>query len=144
MKLKIFCILAADFTLSVMGLALLFYFCMKNPTMLRCVHYAVDTMTLRGRLPEPPDRDLVHPFIFKAAEDVASLSVFILLGFGLGFYLRAIESVRLRSEFRGSAEARAWPEWLQEHHAEAHQKYYGTANTEDNLWKRFRRWLHEM
>ncbi len=94
MKLRVFCILAADFALSIVAFALVFHFCLRSSTMLHSLHYAVDTMTLRGRLPEPPDSELVHPYVFKAAEDVASISVFVLLGFGLGFYARAFEMSR--------------------------------------------------
>jgi hypothetical protein len=143
-KLRVFCILAADFAFSVLVLGLVFHFCMKRSTVLHSLHYAVDTMTLRGRLPEPPDEDLTHPRLFKAAEDLASLSVFVLLGFGLGFYVRAFEVVRLRSEFRGRDGAPPWQEWLRENHPEAHENYYGTETAGQGPWKRFRRWLHSM
>jgi hypothetical protein len=143
-KLRVFCILAADFALSVLALALVFHCCMKTSTVLHCLHYAVDTMTLRGRLPEPPDGELLHPFLFKAAEDLASVSVFVLLGFGLGFYARAFETVRLRTEFRGEGGARAWREWLRESHPATYEKYYGTKELDRTPWKRFKRWLHAM
>jgi hypothetical protein len=96
-KMKVFFFLAADFAASVVVLALVLHFCSKSSTVLHSLHYAVDTMTLRGRLPEPPDSELVYPHIFKAAEDLASLSVFVLLGFGLGYYARAFGAGHLTS-----------------------------------------------
>lgn len=144
MKLRVFCILAADFAFSVVMLALVLHYSMKNSSVLHSLHYAVDTMTLRGRLPEPSDQELVHPTVFKTAEDLASLSVFVLLGFGFGFYVRAFEHIRLRSEFRWRGGPRQWPEWLRENHPEVHENFYGTEPTAQSLWKRFKRWLHAM
>lgn len=144
MKFSVFCLLAVDFAFSVLALAVVLHYCIRSSTLLHSLHYAVDTMTLRGRLPDPPDEELSHPVVFKVAEDVASVSVFVLLGFGLSVYVRAFEIIRLKSEFHGSGGGLPWQHWLRERNPETFDKYYGTGPEERSYWKRFKRWLHSV
>lgn len=123
-------------------------------------HFAVDTMTLRGRIADPPDRHLAIPWLFKLTEDIVAVIVFVILGFGLGFYTKTIETQMAKGRFRTERrppepripappaarrpQVKTWPEWLQERDPELYEEFYGTAGKETGWFKRWKRWLFNM
>lgn len=123
-------------------------------------HFAVDTMTLRGRIADPADCQLAIPWLFKLTEDIVAVIVFIILGFGLGFYTKTIETQVAKGRFkleRRPAELRipappaarrpqlkTWQEWLRERDPELYEEYYGAAGEESGRLKRWKRWLFDM
>jgi hypothetical protein len=85
------------------------------------LHYAIDTMTLRGRIPDPTDQEIVWWFwrgMFLVVEDVASLFVFVLLGFGIGWLGKAVEESGAKGEYnaelRTNDELPTFTEWLRQ------------------------------
>lgn len=124
------------------------------------LHYAVDTMTLRGRIPDPPTK---WPILFKLSEDIASLLVFIILGFGLSFYTECIEARFVKAEYRATVPVLeetgvletpkpkrpvgrqiSWKEWLREKHPEMYERYYEPEPQKKTRLGSFRQWLMEM
>lgn len=115
-------------------------------------HYAIDTITLRGRIPDPLDDDLKNATFFKLWEDLSSLAVFVFFGLGIGFSISTIDALWAVKLFeRETPEERhrlpTFKEWMKEKHPET---YYGLYPQEQGpaksgglrrMWLWFKRWL---
>jgi hypothetical protein len=105
-------------------------------------HYAIDTMTLRGRIGDPDD--LEHPFFFKIAEDIAALLVFVIFGFGLSFMGELIEARVVKKEFKvetRGGQLKTWKEWLRERDPNMYDQFYGNEPVPIGWWQRFKQCL---
>jgi hypothetical protein len=115
-------------------------------------HYAVDTMTLRGRLADPADKFLKDPTFFKIWEDLSSLAIFILFGFGVAFSISTVDAVWAIRAFRYEPpeerrRLRTFEEWVKDKHPETYYSLYphkeGPAKSGwlVRLWLLIKRWL---
>jgi hypothetical protein len=111
-------------------------------------HYAVDTMTLRGRIADPVDSCLKNPPFFKFWEDLSSLAVFILFGFGVAFSISTLEDLwlikRFQSEPPDSHRFQTFQQWVEQRHPESYERLFprkGKTSPPLRLWLSIKRWL---
>jgi hypothetical protein len=84
------------------------------------LHYAIDTMTLRGRIPDPDATQIqsgLLRWIFFLVEDAASLAVFVLLGFGISWLGNFLEEQKALTDFNVEShkgELKDFDAWLKE------------------------------
>ena len=115
-------------------------------------HYAVDTITLRGRIADPADDELENPIFFKFWEDLSSLAVFVLFGFGVAFSISTVDALWAVKQFRREPPEqrhrfRTFKEWMKEKHPETYHSLYpqeeGPAKSSGvyRAWLAVKRWL---
>lgn len=151
MSLRCFKLLIALYLLSTIGLAAVVYWQTEKVDGL---HFAIDTMTFRGRIPDPPDEDIRHPWVFRATEDIASLMVFVIFGFGISFHIKMIETIVARRQFvhdrthQHLDHHKSWKEWLRERDPAIYEEYYGSEKHATSWlrhrWLGAKRWLMEL
>ena len=116
-------------------------------------HYSVDTITLRARISDPEDKDLSNPIVFKVVEDIVSVLVFVILGFGLAAFQGLLETNVSQKGFvleeslkpvepaaeRERPRLKTWQEWLKERDPKMYEDYYG-----DRADKKLMRWVLDL
>ena len=92
-------------------------------------HYAIDTVTLRGRISDPSDKDLWSPTFLRVSEDIASLAIFIVLGFGVAFSIGTLDDLWNARLFHHAPpnERKQFPtfkQWVQQKHPESYHQFF--------------------